>query len=42
MRDAVARAAVYPRPRGGTGEPHAGIEHIQGLSPPTRGNPLDV
>ena len=38
----TSRSAVYPRPRGGTGTLMASAVCIAGLSPPTRGNLLQI
>ena len=37
---AVTMSGVYPRPRGGTGAGTEAFACHNGLSPPTRGNPL--
>ena len=39
---AEPKAVVYPRPRGGTETASYDTRRINGLSPPTRGNPTDA
>ena len=39
-RPTRASPPVYPRPRGGTSVCSVHLENSQGLSPPTRGNPI--